>query len=386
MQTADQDQAIAARRVVSAIFFLCGSYIGLWASRIPDIKMATGLSEGGFGILLLILASGAFVSFPFTGMLIDRFGAALMSKTLVTMTVVSFALVGLAPTTPLLAVALFCSGVSFGALDVSMNGWGAEVEKVRGRPIMSSLHGLFSLGAGTAAAAGAGAIEVELSVAQHFSFWCVVAFPFLIWFWRQPWPRMDNAPQDGSKAPLFALPKGPLILVGLMALAAALGEGAVTDWAALYQIQDLEFSESIAPTAFTVFSIAMVLMRLFGDTVIARFGPVKVARLSGIVAFSGCLLLVSGISVWAVWAGCFVMGLGYAVLFPLAMSRAASDPHMSKGTALAAVVTLGYGAFLLGPPLLGFIGEISSLRVSFGVVALLTLTVPFLAGALRVKE
>ncbi|MDN3720871.1 MFS transporter [Roseibium salinum] len=143
--------------------------------------------------------------------------------------------------------------------------------------------------------------------------------------------------------------------------------------------------ESIAPTAFTVFSIAMVIMRLAGDRVIARYGPVPVARMSGVVALLGCLLLVSGYSLWVVWAGCFVMGLGYAVLFPLAMSRAASDPHMSKGAALAAVATLGYGAFLFGPPLLGFIGDAFSLRASFGAVAVLTLTLPFLAGALKVR-
>lgn len=191
---------------------------------------------------------------------------------------------------------------------------------------------------------------------------------------------------NGHQGPLFALPKGALVLAGLVALVAALGEGAVTDWAALFQIEELGYSEAIAPTAFTVFSIAMVVMRLTGDAVVARFGPVRVARISGVVAFFGCLLLVSGINIWSVWAGCFVMGLGYAVLFPLAMSRAAADPHMSKGPALAAVATLGYGAFLLGPPLLGFIGEVWSLRASFGAVALLTLLIPFLAGTLQVKS
>lgn len=386
MRIPDQEQAIAARRVVSAIFFMCGSFIGLWASRIPDIKSATGLSEGGFGVLLLVMASGAFVAFPFTGVLIDRLGAAPVSKALAVATVVSFVLVGLAPTTYVLALTLFFAGFSFGALDVSMNGWGTEVEKVRARPIMSSFHGLFSLGAGVAAAAGSLAIEFGLSVTQHFSAWSLATVPFLFWFWWQSWPKMDSVSETGTKAPLFALPKGALVLAGLVALVAALGEGAVTDWAALFQIEELGYSEAIAPTAFTVFSIAMVVMRLTGDAVVARFGPVRVARISGVVAFFGCLLLVSGINIWSVWAGCFVMGLGYAVLFPLAMSRAAADPYMSKGPALAAVATLGYGAFLLGPPLLGFIGEVWSLRASFGAVALLTLLIPFLAGTLQVKS
>ncbi|MCV0426541.1 MAG: MFS transporter [Roseibium sp.] len=378
-------QAIAARRVVSAIFFMCGTFIGLWASRIPDIKAATGLNESGFGLLLLVMACGAFTAFPFTGAWVDRLGAAPVAKFLAVATVISFLLVGIALNIPVLTIALFLAGLSFGGLDVSMNGWGAEVEAGLGRPVMSSFHGLYSLGAGLAAAAGGFAIEIGLTVSEHFSYWTLLSAPFLVWFYRQAWPRADTEAKNRRKAPLFAMPKGALVFVGLMALVAALGEGAVTDWAALYQIADLGYADSIAPTAFTVFSVAMVIMRLAGDQVIARFGPVPVARMSGVVALLGCLLFVSGVNIWAVWAGCFIMGLGYAVIFPLAMSRAAGDPHMSKGVALASVATLGYGAFLLGPPLLGFIGDFLSLRASFAVVALLTLALPFLAGALRVK-
>ena len=378
--------AIAARRVVSAVFFMCGTFIGLWASRIPDIKAATGLSEGGFGILLLVMAVGALPAFPLAGALMDRKGSASVTKMSAIATVVAFALIGLAPSTPILTVTLFMGGFAIGALDVSMNGWGAEVEKRLERPIMSSYHGLFSLGAGAAAQAGGFAIEFGLSVTQHFCLWSALAIPILVWTLRQHWPHTETGARNEGKSPLFAIPKGALFLAGLIALVAALGEGAMTDWAALYQIYDLGYSEAIAPTAFTVFSVAMVIMRLAGDRVIALYGPVAVARASGLVASLGCLLLVSGLNIWTVWAGSFVMGLGYAVLFPLAMSRAASDPHMSTGQALAAVATLGYGAFLFGPPLLGFIGDLFSLRVSFGTVAILSLAIPLLAGSLKVKS
>ncbi|MTI06884.1 MFS transporter, partial [Roseibium denhamense] len=195
----------------------------------------------------------------------------------------------------------------------------------------------------------------------------------------------DTVSRTGERAPFLALPKGGLALVGVVALIAALGEGAVTDWAALYQIQDLGYPDYLAPTAFAIFSFAMVVMRFAGDRIIAAHGPVKVARVSGAAALFGGLLFVSGWSLWVVWAGCFVMGLGYAVLFPLAMSRAASDPHMSKGRALAAVATLGYGAFLLGPPLLGFVGDLVSLRASLLIVVLFTTALPFLAGALKTR-
>ncbi|MEP5623829.1 MAG: MFS transporter, partial [Hyphomicrobiales bacterium] len=316
--------AVAARRVVLAIFFLCGSFIGLWASRIPDFKTQTGLDEAGFGLLLLVVASGSFVAFPYVGALVDRVGAATVSKVLSTATIISFGLVGFAPNMELLVAALFLAGFSFGGLDVAMNGWGAEVEKNLGRPVMSSFHGFFSLGAGVGAQLGGFAIWGGLSIPAHFSLWCLAMVPLAVWAYSQPWPKAEQVPDAGTKAPLFAIPKGALILAGCVALVAALGEGAITDWAALYQIDDLGYPESLAPTAFTIFSIAMVIMRLAGDQIIARFGPVKVAQISGVAAFVGCLLLVSGANIWMVWVGCFVMGLGYAVLFPLAMSRAAN--------------------------------------------------------------
>ena len=377
--------AATARYVVLATFFVCGSFIGIWASRIPDFKVQTGLDEAGFGVLLLIVASGSFVAFPFIGALVDRLGAAPISKVLLMATLISFGLVGLAPNTTLLSIALFLAGFSFGGLDVAMNGWGAEVEKKLARSVMSSFHGLFSLGAGVGAQFGGFAIWGGLSIATHFSLWCLAMLPLVIWISLQNWQSANDKKLSGEKAPLFALPKGALVLAGCTALVAALGEGAVTDWAALYQIDDLGYPDSLAPTAFTIFSVAMVLMRLFGDRIIARHGPVAVARASGMAALVGCLLLVSGLNIWTVWLGSFVMGIGYATLFPLAMSRAASDPDMSPGTALAAVVTLGYGAFLLGPPVLGFIGDAWSLRVSFAVVAVLTLAIPFLAGSLKVR-
>lgn len=377
--------AVAARRVVSAIFFMCGSFIGLWASRIPDFKLQTGLDEAGFGLLLLVVAGGSFCAFPIAGALVDRLGAAPTSKAFSAATIAAFVLVGIAPNTLVLSGTLFLAGFSFGGLDVAMNGWGAEVEKELGRPVMSSFHGLFSLGAGAGAQLGGVALWAQLSVPVHFGLWSLVMCLVFVWIYRQPWPNAHEPDKNDPKAPMFAIPKGALIFAGCLALIAAVGEGAVTDWAALYQIDDLGYPETLAPTAFTVFSIAMVIMRLSADRVIARFGAVPVARVGGVVAFAGCILLVWGDSLWMVWVGCFIMGLGYAPLFPLAMSRAAADPDMPTGAALAAVVTLGYGAFLLGPPLLGFVGHAWSLGVSFALVAALTVAVPFLASSLRVK-
>ncbi|WP_417672221.1 MFS transporter [Roseibium sp.] len=376
---------IRARWAVAAVFFMLGSLIGAWAARIPDIKEILELDEAGFGGMLLIMALGAFVAFPFAGQLIDRRGAAIVTKAFVILTLAAFAGLCLGVNVWIMAPAMFFAGFCIGALDVSMNAWGTEVETALKRPVMSSYHGLYSMGAGAGAGAGAIALWAEVAVRGHFLIWTAVMGVLMIAMLRVGWTS-DRISGPKTKAPIVAFPKGALFLAGLMALIAALGEGAVTDWAALYQIQELDIESSQAAIGFAVFSVAMVVMRLLGDNVIARFGAVPVARISGFAAFVGAGLLVVGIDIWVIWLGCAIMGLGNAVIFPLAMSRAAADPDMSKGAALASVATLGYGAFLFGPPVLGFVGELISLRAAFGIVAAAALLIVFLAGSLKVSK
>ncbi|MBO6758131.1 MAG: MFS transporter [Roseibium sp.] len=376
---------VHARRAVAAIFFMFGTFLGAWASRIRDIKAVLGVEEAGFGLILLAMASGAFVAFPFTGHWVDRFGAVRVTKLFAFGLLTMFVVLSVGVTVLLMVPIAFLTGFCIGGLDVSMNGWGAEVEKALGRPVMSSYHGLYSLGAAVGAAAGAGALWLDLSVLVHFALWGALMGVLLTAAARVGWTSDRRSPGSG-KSPFLAIPTGALLLVGLMALASALAEGAVTDWAAIYQIEELGFSSARAVIGFSIFSIAMVVMRLAGDQLIARFGPVKVVRISGCAAFVGTVLIVWGANIWVVWLGCAIMGLGNAVIFPVAMSRAAADPVLSPGTAIAAVATLGYGAYLLGPPVLGFIGQVLSLRASFALVAVLALIIPFAAGALKVRR
>ncbi|MEJ8473172.1 MFS transporter [Roseibium algae] len=374
-----------ARHAVGFVFLLLGSLVGVWATRIPDIKQLLGLDDAAFGLLLLAMAIGAVIGIPISGYLMDRYGAAYITKVASVFILFVFSAIPLGASVLYLVPIIFIVGFCIGTLDVSMNGWGAEVEQALKQPVMSSYHGLFSLGAGLGAGGGALAIWLGFSVAVHFSSWCMLMALPLVLVLRTSW-LSETRNEPDTKSPLFVFPKGALLFVAIMALIAALAEGAVTDWAALYQIQELGFESSLAAIGFAVFSVAMVVMRFVGDHLIARFGPVRVARISGIAAFVGASLLVWGDGIWMVWIGCAVMGLGNAVLFPLAMSRAAADPTMSKGAALASVAMLAYGAFLFGPPMLGFIADAMSLRASFAFVACLALLLPMLAGALKVAR
>lgn len=368
-------------RAVAAAFAFNGILLGIWASRIPAVMEMHDLGEAQFGLLLLFMGAGALVSFPLAGRAADGLGAVRVTRGIALSYVLSLILVALAPSPLWLAVALFVFGMQHGSMDVVMNTWATEVEKHIGRSVMSSFHAMWSLGAGLGAATGFAATSLEWSVALHFIVGAVLSsamFLPLIWI---PWVSATR-PRDPD-APVFAIPRGPLVLVGVIALCAAIGEGAVADWSAVFLRDVARTTEAQATLGYVVFSVTMVAMRMTADRVIARVGPASVARASGLCAFSGLGLIIVFANLPISLVGFFLMGIGYAAIFPLCFSRAAVDPVIPPGQAIASVATLGYGGMLLGPPVIGFVADATSLRLSFAMLAGLALLISLLAGVLR---
>lgn len=368
------------RSAVIAMFILNGALLGIWASRIPAIAATHALTPNLLGLLLLCLAAGAIVSFPIAGRMVDTFGAAPVTRAIAIAYCAALILLGLAPSMPLLALALFVFGMAHGAMDVTMNVWATEVEKAAGKPIMASFHAMFSLGAGLAAALGYFAIRAGTSVPLHFVAASIALGIIALAIASAPWASPRSAAQKGS---LFAFPSGALLFVGLIAFASAMGEGAVADWGAVFLNSSLGVTEAQATLGYSAFSIAIFAMRLAADALIRRFGAIKTARSSGIIACLGVLTVVAAQNLATALSGFALMGLGYAVLFPLAFSRAASDPTMSPGRAIASVATLGYGGLLLGPPVIGFIAQASTLRLALLTLAVLALLIVAFAPHLR---
>lgn len=368
---------------VAAMFFLNGAFFGGWASRIPSIKESFGLSPDALGLLLLLLAAGAIVSFPFAGAATDKYGAAGVTWWLAIFYAVALMLIGVAPEIGFLAAALFFFGVTHGAMDVAMNAWGAEVERRAKRPVLSMFHAIFSLGAGAGAAFGAAVLKLDWSVATHFLIFAVLATLPCMFLATVEWTSDRTANIAGGR--LFNLPKGILILVGIVAFCSAMGEGAMADWSAVFLVETVAASESQAAAGYAVFSVAMVLARLLGHRAIQRLGAHRTAQISGVTALAGVLTAVFGSSVPPVLCGYALMGLGFALIMPLAFSKAANDPDQPSGTAIASVATLGYGGLLLGPPIIGFIAEHASFEAGFLSLALLSVTIALLAKALETK-
>lgn len=369
-----------AWRAIAAMFALNGGLFGIWASRIPAFKTTHDLSHADLGGLLLLLAAGAICAFPIAGRLADTYGAAAVTRVIAAAKLLFFMALALAPNIWCLAPALFLFGAAHGAMDVTMNVWGAEVERWAKRPQMSSYHAMWSLGAGLGAASGYGAITLEIAPLWHFlalgSGWTAL----MLWIGNIGW---SSPKSRDTQAPVFSLPSGPLVLVGLLALGASMGEGAIADWSAVYLVDIGNAPENWAAMGYALFSVAMVIMRFAGDHILRHVSPVTAAQASGLTAAIGALLSVLVPVPPLMLTGFVLMGLGYAMIFPLAFGRAANDPVVPPGKALAGTATFGYGGILLGPPLIGFIAGATSLRVSFAVLAALALMIAVLARALR---
>ncbi|WP_422063222.1 MFS transporter [Shimia sp.] len=365
---------------IAAMFGLNGALFGLWASRIPALKATHELSHAGLGALLLLLAGGAICAFPLAGRLADHYGAARVTKVFALVKISALLALAIAPDVPTLAVALFVFGAIHGGMDVTMNAWGAEVERWAKRPQMSSYHAMWSLGAGLAAGTGFAAISLGASPFVHFALIGLPLAVLLCWLGNVPWASPVNR---DAKAPMFSIPKGQLVLVGLLAFGASMGEGAIADWSAVYLVDVGGAPENWAVMGYAIFSITMVVMRLLGDWITRLTSPEIAARASGLSAACGAAVTVLFPTPPMMLAGFVLMGVGYALIFPLAFSRAANDPVESPGKALAGTATFGYGGMLLGPPLIGFVANATSLRVSFGVLAVLALMIAVLSGALK---
>jgi len=362
------------------MFLLAGGLFGTWASRIPAFVDYFSLSEDQLGLLLLCIALGAIFAFPFAGRLSDRFGASRLGRSLAGLYVVALWGVACAPTVWALGVCLVLFGAALGGLDVAMNAWGAEVEQRHGRPIMSSFHAMFSLGTGLGAASGYVAVWLGQGVVPHFLLNGAVCGAISLWLASIPWLSRVST---GRRGKAFALPSGALAMVGLVAFCASVGEGAIADWSAVFLYTVTEVSEAQAALGYAAFSVAMVIMRLAGDWVNQRLGPVTSARLSGLTAALGVVIVVLGPPLPLVLVGFAIMGLGYAVVAPLTFSRAAMDPDTSPGQAIASVATLNYGGMLVGPPLIGFIASATSLPGAFVLLGALSVVITILGVSVR---
>lgn len=372
-------------RAVVAAFLLNGLLFGAWAARVPAFKDRFELDPGTLGLLLLALAAGAIVSFPLAGALSEMFGPEKLTIGCAWLYCASLITLAYAPSLLALGIALFVFGALHGAMDVAMNGWGADVEKSHERSTMSIFHAMFSLGAGLGAASGYIAVRLGATPAWHFVLVSLVGGVVALFFMLSGSREKPVKSDSEERGPLVALPTAPLFFVGLIAFTVSMGEGAMADWSAVFLKIVALSTDAQAALGYAVFSFMMVVTRLFGGVLVERFGAVLTTQISAAIAFAGVMIAVVGASFNVAMVGFALMGIGYAVVMPLVFSRAANDPDVAAGPALASVATLGYGGMLLGPPIIGFAAELTGLRWSFLILAGLALLAVALAPRLGAR-
>jgi predicted MFS family arabinose efflux permease len=371
-----------ARHAIGVVFLVNGTVFGSWAPHIPLVQERLGLSPGVLGAALLAIAVGALVAMLSSGAVIARFGSAPVTAASTLAMCLALRLPVLAPDLVLLVAALLFLGAANGLMDVAMNAHGVAVETRLMRPIMSSLHGMFSLG-GLIGAAGGALLLDRVPPAAHALGTAAVLLAVALVTLRGLLPgRVDV----GDAGPHFVLPSRAALGLGALCFLVMMSEGAALDWSAAYLRHELGTGTGLAATGFAAFSAMMAAGRFSGDWLRGHIGAVALVRGSACLAAVGlgaALLLGSPL---AAVAGFACAGLGLSNLVPVFFGTAGRLPGEEPGRAIAATATVGYLGFLAGPPLIGFAAEASSLGVALGIVVLACALVALSAAAVRVAD
>jgi len=379
-----------ASYAVFAVFALSGFNFASWASRLPAVQSGLGLRKDQMGLLLFVGAIASVIALPLSGLVVERLGTRVTVWWMAVLNVGGLTVAGISAWTGQLVptvLGLVVYGIGTAVWDAAMNLEGAAVEQRLGRTVMPRYHAGFSLG--TVVAAGLSAIlagadvpiGVHLPVVLALSL-VAVAFSVRTFLPREAEPHHAHAEEHhhrGAKGALAAWTEARTLLIGLVVLAAALTEGAANDWVSLAVVDGWDTSEALGALGLGIFVTAMTAMRWVSTRMLDRFGRVAVLRACAVLSVAGLAVFGLAGPLWLALAGVLVWGAGAAVGFPVGMS-AASDEPLRAAPRVAVVSTIGYSAFLAGPPLLGLLAEQVGYRH-----ALLVIAVPVVLGLLVVR-
>lgn len=354
------------RRAVTLAFLANGLGVASFIVRVPDVRDTLALREATLGVVLSGVAVGVILGLLLSGALAGKLGSRRLTLLGAAGTVLLLPLAGLAPDPVTLVVVLVLLGASGSTMDVGMNAQGVGVERQYHRSIMIGFHGAWSVGALLAALIGSLAMGAGISVAAHLAAIAVVIA--VIALLAAPGLRIEDRVAVRA-GPRFALPRGPLLPLALVAFAAALGESTASDWSGIHLADQLGVEAGRVGWGFVAFTAAMTTIRLVGDRLVRVAGAGRVVVAGGALAVAGYTTLVLSQQLPVALAGFAAIGAGLGVTVPLVFAAAGSRSD-SPGAGVAAVATVGYFAFVLGPPLVGLVADLIGLRVSFALVGL----------------
>jgi len=388
-------QFVRWRTAIFAIFLASGLSVATWASRVPAIKEALGISKSEIGVLLLIGGIASILGLSISSIVLARLGARRGMLLMMLVFGVGVAVIGvgtdLVGSVPLVTLGIAMWGFGNGCLDVMMNVEGAAIEAQSGRTLLPLFHAFFSFGTVVGAGLGAALIGAGLTVVAHLLIVAVVIVLVAVVAVANVPVRhevMDDAAEGATgwrerlSVALSAWKEPRTYALGVVMLGMAFAEGGANDWLALGVVEGHGAPEANGAIGLTVFSVAMTVVRVFGGPLVDRFGRVAVLRVLSIAATGGILLFILAPNLPLVYVGAALWGIGTSLGFPLGMSAAGDDPERAAAR-VSAAATIGYIAFLAGPPLLGLVSEQIGLLNTLYVLVVLVAASGFFSQAAK---
>lgn len=377
------EQTTRARKATKTIFLICGLGVSSWAPMVPYAKERLALNDANLGVLLLMLGVGAIVVMPLCGLLANRFGSRIVILCAAIVMALTLPLLLLMTSPIWMGVALFIFGAGVGTVDVAMNAHGVQVQNLSPKPIMSSLHGLFSVGGLIGALVlglliKLGLAPVTAAIAIGLLLILIVSFNYKNLFDYQKEKaaihQFSFAAEDSTTSS-FSWLTGSVLFLGALCFATFLSEGAMLDWSAIFLRESRGVAEELTGIGYASFSVAMATMRLLGDKIVARLNGKTVVIAGALIAASGLLLVV--LTPWIATAllGFILLGIGAANIVPVLFSEGGRLKNVPSTVAIPAITSMGYAGSLAGPALLGFLAHQFSLPIALGFLSMLLILV-----------
>lgn len=360
-------------------YLIAGIGIAAWAPLVPYAKVRANLDEGTLGLLLLCLGVGSILAMPISGALAARFGCRRVLSGGTILICLALPLLATMTSLPWLVAALFLFGAGLGTVDSTVNLQAVIVERASGKTMMSGFHGMFSLGgiigaAGVSALLGLGLspLGATLVVNGVLLVALVKAAPHLLPYGSE------------SSGPVFAIPHGVVLFIGILCFIVFLAEGAVLDWSAVFLTTERAVDNAYAGLGYAAFALTMTVGRLTGDSVVHRLGAKRVIIYGGSIAAAGFLLATLAPMWQAALLGYALVGAGCSNIVPVLYTAVGKQTLMPEAIAVPAITTIGYAGILAGPALIGFVAHGSSLSFAFGLIAMSLVAVAASGKVLKV--
>lgn len=350
---------------IGILFLLCGLNFATWATRIPDFKKLLNLTEAELGTVLMGLPMGSLVSLPLAGWLIAKYNSKVICLVAVCMYTCIVPLIGYSSTATELFSVLFLFGMSGDILNIAMNTQVITLENKLSKIVMSSFHAIFSIGLMLGALLGS--FMITMNVGYKIHFWGISILNLLLiptfYYVLLPDEKSINNSDEKLDGSIYRL-NSYLITLSLIAFCGMLCEGAMADWITLYFEENISSNMIPKTIGFTTFAAAMVIGRLLGDYISNKFKVKNILIINGILIALGIGITISNYEIFVKICGCFLIGIGVSTIVPIIYSKAGTQTEIKPSVAIAGVSTIAYIGFLIGPVLIGYLADISSLKYS----------------------